>query len=92
MADTESATGLPLNRLQAEHFPLPALASKLRERSLLLHEQQPFFVIRGLNPQWFSKQKNVVIYLGIASHVATKRAMAKGDATVLRECQQGECN
>jgi hypothetical protein len=48
-----------------------------------LHNEQPFFIVRGLRPQWFSKEKNIVVYLGIASHVANKRGMAKGDATVL---------
>lgn len=78
-------TGLPLNRLQAAHFPLPTLSSKLRERSLALPKSQPYFVVRGLKPQCYTKRKNVTIFLGLASHVGTKRAMTKGDPTVLRE-------
>ncbi|KAK3384586.1 hypothetical protein B0T24DRAFT_674336 [Lasiosphaeria ovina] len=50
---------------------------------MVLHNEKPFFMIRGLKPQWFSKRKNGIIHLGIGSHVATKRALAKGDATVL---------
>ncbi|KAK3325010.1 hypothetical protein B0H66DRAFT_587859 [Apodospora peruviana] len=76
-------TGLDLNRLQAEHFPLPTLGAKIKERSKLFHNEQPYFLVRGLKPQWFSKYKNVVVFLGIASHVSTKRAMANDDATVL---------
>ncbi|KAF2279313.1 Clavaminate synthase-like protein [Westerdykella ornata] len=77
------ATGLPLNKLQAEHFPLPTLSRKLRQRSILLADKEPFFIIRGLKPLWFSKWKNVVIYTGIASHVGSKRAWAVGDPNVL---------
>lgn len=89
---TNPETGLPLNRIQAETFPLPTLGKKLRERSMLLHNDKTFFMLRGLKPQWFSKHKNVVLYLGIASHVATKRACAKGDATVLRESTATQSN
>jgi len=74
---------LPLNRIQAETFPLPTLGKRLRERSMLLHNDKTFFMLRGLKPNWFSKLKNVILYLGVASHVATKRACAKGDPTVL---------
>lgn len=78
-------TQLELNRLAANHFPLPTLAPKLRRRSMALPKDQPYFVIRGLKPQWFSKRKNVVIFLGLASHIGAKRAMTKGDATTLRK-------
>ncbi|KAF2183194.1 Clavaminate synthase-like protein [Zopfia rhizophila CBS 207.26] len=78
-----NATKLPLNKLQAEHFPLPTLSIKIRELSILPPDKQPYFLIRGLKPQWFSKYKNVAIYAGIASHVSTKRAFAVGDHNVL---------
>ena len=77
-------TGLPLNKLQAEHFPLPTLSARIRKLSIKLPENQPYFIIRGLKPQWFTKVKNIILYMGIASHVATKRAMAAGDPVVLR--------
>lgn len=76
-------SGLPLNELQAEHFPLPSLAGKISQHRTLLATTQPYFVIRGLKPQWFDKYKNVVIFTGIASHVGTKRALAPGDPNVL---------
>ncbi|KAF2102644.1 Clavaminate synthase-like protein [Rhizodiscina lignyota] len=76
-------TKLPLNKLQARHFPLPKLSLKIRKRSIALSDRQPYFLIRGLKPQWFSKCKNVIIYTGIASHVGSKRAMAAGDPNVL---------
>lgn len=76
-------TKLPLNKLQAEHFPLPTLSAKIRRFSILLPDKQPYFIVRGLKPQWFCKYKNIIVYMGIASHVGTKRAMAAGDPVVL---------
>ncbi|KAH8891759.1 Clavaminate synthase-like protein [Thozetella sp. PMI_491] len=78
-----NGTHLPLSRLQADCFPLPTLSARIRQRSLALPGEQPYFLVRGLKPQWYGKRTSVVIFLGIASHVGTKRAMAKGDATVL---------
>lgn len=85
LTGVHQATGLPLNQLQAEHFPLPNLSKRIRQRSVFLTEKEPYFIIRGLKPLWFSKHKNVVIYTGIASHVGTKRAWAVGDPNVLRK-------
>jgi hypothetical protein len=83
-------TELPLNRLQAEHFPLPTLSAKIRRFSILLPDKQPYFIVRGLKPQWFCKYKNIIVYMGIASHVGTKRAMAAGDPVVLREYSENK--
>ncbi|PVH93454.1 Clavaminate synthase-like protein [Periconia macrospinosa] len=76
-------SGLPLNELQAENFPLPTLSGRISQHRTRLATTQPYFIIRGLKPQWFDKYKNVVIFTGIASHVGTKRALAPGDPNVL---------
>ena len=60
------------------------MGARLQKRSLALPDKQPYFLVRGLRPQRFSKRRNVIIFTGIASHVGTKRAVAKGDPTVLR--------
>ncbi|KAF2810688.1 Clavaminate synthase-like protein [Mytilinidion resinicola] len=78
-----NSTALPLNQLQAEHFPLPTLSRRIHQHRVLLPTTQPYFIIRGLKPQWFSKYKNIVIFTGLASHVGTKRALAPGDPNVL---------
>jgi hypothetical protein len=81
--DYFNSTGLSLNQLQAEHFPLPSLSHKIRQFSVLLPTTQPYFIVRGIRSAWFSKYKNVVIFTGLASHVGTKRALAPGDPNVL---------
>jgi hypothetical protein len=78
------ATGLSLNQLQAEHFPLPTLSHKLHQFRVLLPTTQTYFIVRGIRPAWFSKYKNVVVFTGLASHIGTKRALAPGDPNVLR--------
>jgi hypothetical protein len=84
VAQYDTALNIPLNKLQADYFPLPFLSSKIRRFGILLPDTNPYFIIRGLKPQWFSKVKNVILYMGIASHIGTKRAMAAGDPVVLR--------
>lgn len=79
------ATGLSLNYMQAEVFPLPTLGPRIRTFAIDLPDAQPYFLIRGLKAPWFSKHKNVAIFLGLSSHVATKRAMAAGDPNVVRK-------
>ncbi|CAN9274571.1 unnamed protein product [Alternaria alternata] len=81
--DYFNSTGLSLNQLQAEHFPLPSLSHKIRQFSVLLPTTQPYFIVRGIRSAWFSKYKNVVIFTGLASHAGTKRALAPGDPNVL---------
>jgi len=76
---------MPLNKMHARYFPLPTLGPRLRERCMLLHKDKPFFLLRGIGPQWYSKRRNVIAFLGIASYVGTHRACTKGDPTVLSE-------
>lgn len=75
---------LPLNKLTPEHFPLPTVSQKLRKLSVQLPKDQPFFLLRGLKPAWYSKEKLVALFTGIASYVGTKRAMTGGDTHVLQ--------
>jgi hypothetical protein len=84
LADPAIETGLRLCKIQAANFPLPSLSSRIRKFSARLVADQPYFIIRGLKPIWFSKVKNIILYMGISSHVATKRAAAAGDPVVLR--------
>jgi hypothetical protein len=78
------ATKLPLNKLTPECFPLPTLSQKLRKFSVQLPRSQPFFLLRGLKPAWYTKEKLVMLFTGIASYVGTKRAMTGGDPHVLQ--------
>ncbi|KAI0152987.1 TfdA family taurine catabolism dioxygenase TauD [Xylariaceae sp. FL1272] len=64
---------LSLAHIKAETFPLPTLHSELRRLSDELHSGHGFFVIRGVKVDEHSREDNVIIYLGISSHIAAQR-------------------
>lgn len=68
-----NASGIPLQNLSQESFPLPALGDKLKALATELTSGVGFFHIRGLDPQRYSNRMNVVLYLGISSYIGKKR-------------------
>jgi hypothetical protein len=55
------------------NFPLPTLGAKLLQLTQQLHDTIGFFVLRGLNPEEYSREDNILIFLGISSYVGEKR-------------------
>jgi hypothetical protein len=55
------------------NFPLPNLGAKLLQLTQQLHDTIGFFVLRGLNPEEYSQEDNILIFLGISSYVGEKR-------------------
>lgn len=64
---------IPLGQISPETFPLPQLHAELRKLSDELHAGHGFFVIRGLDVDKYSRQENIIIYVGISSHIAGQR-------------------
>ena len=60
--------------ISKENFRLPTLGSVLEEFSNKLHNERGFFVLKGLDPASYSREENIIIYLGITSYIAEKRA------------------
>lgn len=67
------ALNIPLGQISPETFPLPQLHVELRKLSDELHAGHGFFVIRGLDVDKYSRQENIIIYIGISSHIAGQR-------------------
>ncbi|KAJ4268976.1 hypothetical protein NW762_003047 [Fusarium torreyae] len=65
--------GVSLGHLSSETFPLPNLHSELRKLSDELHKGHGFFVIRGVDVDKYSRQDNIIIYVGISAHIAGQR-------------------
>jgi len=65
---------LDLQEIGKENFPLPTLGPVLEVCSTSVHEGRGFFVLRGLDPASFSKEENVMVYLGVSSYIAERRA------------------
>lgn len=64
---------IPLGFIDQETFPLPKLHHALREISKEIHFGHGFKVLRGLPVQMHTREENIIIYAGVASHVATIR-------------------
>jgi hypothetical protein len=90
------ATGLgrPFEFISQETFPLPILGGRLKAFAAQLTSGVGFFHIRGLDPQRYSDEVNVVLYLGISSYIGEQRGgqdelgnMLRASATNIRLSQ-----
>lgn len=64
-------------------FPLPLLGKKLKEMSKTIHSGFGFAVVRGLNPEKYSRIDNVIIYLGLTSYIAEIRGRQDSTGSML---------
>ncbi|KAL2851868.1 hypothetical protein BJY01DRAFT_244801 [Aspergillus pseudoustus] len=64
---------LSLGHITQETFPLPSLHSTLRSISREIHLGRGFKVVRGVPVDGHTREENVIIYAGIASHIAPIR-------------------
>ncbi|OAQ64729.1 taurine catabolism dioxygenase [Pochonia chlamydosporia 170] len=62
-----------LGEVNQQTFPLPNLHARLRSISADIHNGYGFKVVRGIPVEKYTREENVIIYAGIASHVATIR-------------------
>ncbi|KAK4501968.1 hypothetical protein PRZ48_007778 [Zasmidium cellare] len=65
--------GKDLGFVDQETFPLPKLHAALRQISHDVHHGRGFKVLRGLPFDKHTREENVIIYAGVASHVASIR-------------------
>ncbi|KAJ5711149.1 hypothetical protein N7488_005305, partial [Penicillium malachiteum] len=63
----------PLKSLDPTTFPLPSLHSILRSISDNLHRGTGFSLVRGIPVEEYSREENVIIYVGLSSHIASIR-------------------
>ncbi|KAJ5637417.1 hypothetical protein N7490_007296 [Penicillium lividum] len=63
----------PLGTLALSTFPLPFLHPVLRSVSENLHLGYGFTLIRGIPVEIYSREENIIIYVGISSHIAAIR-------------------
>ncbi|KAL2813643.1 hypothetical protein BDW59DRAFT_167451 [Aspergillus cavernicola] len=65
--------GVSLGHVNQETFLLPTLHDTLRSISQEIHQGRGFKVIRGVPVDSHTREENVIIYAGIASHIAPIR-------------------
>tara|TARA_R110002003_G_scaffold129_4_gene12088 strand:- start:1690 stop:2430 length:741 start_codon:yes stop_codon:yes gene_type:complete len=67
------STGKTLGFVNQDTFPLPTLHTKLREISNEIHNGFGFKVVRGLPVDNYTRKDILIIYAGLASHIAPVR-------------------
>ncbi|KAI9776641.1 MAG: hypothetical protein M1839_009447 [Geoglossum umbratile] len=65
--------GIPMEMLSSTNFPLPTLGPVLNELAKQIHEGKGFFIVRGLNPDNYSGETNVIMYVGMSSYIGETR-------------------
>lgn len=59
--------------VSADTFPLPTLGPHLRAVAKDLHDGPGFVLLRGLDTEKYSDEDNMIIFLGISSHIGSQR-------------------
>ncbi|KAI1327877.1 hypothetical protein F5Y16DRAFT_370578 [Xylariaceae sp. FL0255] len=68
------ATGLSRGHINQQTFPLSERFSKrLNEVNSILNDGKGFHVIRGIDPNQFTEEEHVLLFAGMASHIADNR-------------------
>lgn len=85
---TKAGLDLPPASISPKTFPLPqALSDRLRKISQHIHNGRGFCILRGLRPELFTDEENVLVFAGVSAHVAPRR----GFQDVNRELITCEC-
>ncbi|KAJ4286401.1 hypothetical protein N0V88_008024 [Collariella sp. IMI 366227] len=75
--------GLYGSEVMPNTFPLPTLGPKLRKMAVDIHSGRGFSVVRGLNPDEFSPEDNVLVFLGISSYIGATRGRQDEEGSML---------
>jgi hypothetical protein len=67
------------SEISRANFPLPTLAERLQLLALDLHHGKGFFTIRGLRPDDYSMEDNMLIFLGLSSYIGELRGKQTDD-------------
>ncbi|KAN0116794.1 hypothetical protein V8E51_002771 [Hyaloscypha variabilis] len=86
---TFKGTRASLNELSPLTFQLPKLSMRLKKVSDEIFQGRGLAILRGLNPDLFSIQDNVIIHAGISSYIAPLRGNQSGfNDQVLHVCNR----
>jgi len=71
------------NEISRETFSLPSLGARLDSLAQELHTGRGFCNIRGLKPEAYSPEDNILLYLGISSYLGEIRGKQDDDGYML---------
>ena len=76
---------MSFSELNRSTFPLPVLGPVLERLSVEVHEGRGFFILKGHDPKVYSREENVIIYLGISSYIGERRGRQTQYGSMLSE-------
>ncbi|CAO2649321.1 Nn.00g067060.m01.CDS01 [Neocucurbitaria sp. VM-36] len=65
--------GISFSAVDTHNFVLQGLGPVLMKLSVKLHQGIGFFVLKGLEPATYSREDNIIIYLGVSSYIGSRR-------------------
>ncbi|KAL9088572.1 MAG: hypothetical protein Q9165_006092 [Trypethelium subeluteriae] len=83
--------GLAIPRVSPKNFPLSeTLVARLRSVSKMVHDGVGFAIVRGINPENYNDEDNVIIFNGLSSHVGSLRSTNQKGVSMshLRDAQK----
>ena len=63
----------PIGHVSQQTFPLPTLSPILRQHAEELESGRGFFLLRGLKPDNYTIDENIIIYAGVSSYIGSVR-------------------
>jgi hypothetical protein len=73
--------------VNADAFPLPTLGPRLKAIARDLHEGPGFALLRGLDTEKYSDEDNMIIFLGIGSHIGSQRGKYRPMLCMIRHAE-----
>ncbi|KAK4114827.1 Clavaminate synthase-like protein [Canariomyces notabilis] len=96
VAEVEEALGAIKERgfdgdaITRDNFPLPQLEAQLAQVCLDVHRGRGFSIVRGLDPQKYTAEDNVAIFLGIANYIGEQKGAQDKKGTMLTHVTQSK--
>lgn len=78
-----TALGLDGCDVRQSTFPLPTLGESLLRLAIDVHCGKGFINVRGLNPENYSPEDNILLFLGLSSYIGEVRARQDEDGNML---------
>jgi hypothetical protein len=75
--------GLYGSEVSSDNFSLPTVGPKLLRLAHDIHNGKGFAVVRGMKPEMFSIEDNVIAFLGISAYIGGKRGRQDEDGNML---------
>ena len=79
---------LPFGDMSRQSFPLPVLGPLLRSLAWVVADGLGFFVLQGVDPDRYTAEENMVIYLGISAYISQQWGRQDEQGNMLRTFHQ----